>query len=317
MIGIAWLKDKNAITRQRLSIAKRDVVKSIWWINVLLAWLRKKGSVVTATYGDHMLKLGENTGNRFELVLVMQPWSKHTDELSANWDRYSAQTKEFMDTVATIFDDIAEKWVPNYFWEQRFWHLGNNWKIWYDLLAGNIRNIKWDKNTLAEKRFKVQAFSSYVFNEYLKEREKKWLLYTKIVWDILWKDKKTILWPVPWDDLAPAGQDAATLEKDVFARVGLSQQIMNRFKTFGLFWIRRPLLIYPKHIKHTWRGKVLMVSFELPAGAYATVVLDQLEKRLQEHYKGVNIASVWNKKHYTKPQKTSSPKAKKTYKKKK
>lgn len=63
--------------------------------------------------------------------------------------------------------------MPNYFGEQRFGHGGTNRKIGHELLAGTVRNIKGDKNTLAEKRFKVQAYASYVFNTYLEEREKK------------------------------------------------------------------------------------------------------------------------------------------------
>lgn len=273
MVGIAWLKDKNAITRQWLSIAKRDVIKSCGGINNLLAWLRKKWKVINATYGDHMLKLGENVGNHFELVLVPKDATKDRD-------RNAEKTKIFKQKIANIFAEMEQHGVPNYFWEQRFGHAWNNWKIWFDLLTWAIRNIKWDKNTLAEKRFKVQAFSSYVFNEYLKERERRGVLYTKLSWDVLWKDKKTITWPVPWDDLTSATQEAGKLEQDVFAKVWLSQQAINRFKSFWLFWIRRSVVIYPTNIKHTRRGKNLMLSFALPAWAYATVVIDELEKRL-------------------------------------
>lgn len=304
-IGIAGLKDKNAITRQRISISKRDAFKECGGINNLLAWIRKKGKVISATYGDHMLKVGENIGNHFDLVLVPNAdtvdtrWHENTkhwdktkkpnptkkpqtaaEKLFFHWDRNDEDTIQFKEKIAHILDQIEKKGLPNYFGEQRFWRFGSNRKVGFDLLSGAIRNITWDKNTLVEKRFKVQAFSSYVFNEYLKEREKKWLLYTRIPWDILWKDKKTVTGPVPWDDLALAGQDAGTLEKEVFSKVGLSQQIMNRFKTFGLFWIRRPILMYPTNIKHTWRGKLLMLSFDLPAGAYATTLIESLEKEL-------------------------------------
>lgn len=306
-IGIAGLKDKNAITRQRISISKRDVFKNCGGINNLLAWLRKKGKVISATYGDHMLKVGENMGNHFDLVLVPNAdnvdtkWHKNSkrwnkaqksnlvvksetsaEKIFSGWDRNDQTTIQFKEKIANILEQIAIKGLPNYFGEQRFWRFGGNWQVGFDLLSGAIRNITWDKNTLVEKRFKVQAFSSYVFNEYLAEREKKWLLYIRIPWDILWKDKKTPTGPVPWDDLALAVQDAATLEKAVFSKVGLSQQIMNRFKAFGLFWIRRPILIYPTNIKHTWRGKLLLLSFDLPAWAYATTMIQTLEKELKK-----------------------------------
>ena len=42
-----------------------------------------------------------------------------------------------------------------------------------ELLAGTMRTIIGDKNTPQEKRFKVQAYASYVFNKYLEAREKE------------------------------------------------------------------------------------------------------------------------------------------------
>lgn len=266
MIWIAWLKDKHAITRQWLSIAKRDVVKQCGGINNLLEWLRKKWKVVKAVYGKKMLKLWENTWNHFDIKLIPN----------------TPITADITKAITAIFTDIEERGVPNYFGEQRFGHWGTNWKIWYELLAGTIRNIKWDKNTLVEKRFKVQAFASYVFNVYLDERQKKWLLYKKIPGDILWKDTATITWPVPWEDLALAGQDAATLEQDVFKKVGLSQHIMDRFKVFWLFWIRRSLVLHIKCLNYRRQHGNLLIAFDLPSGAYATVIVDEIERRLQK-----------------------------------
>ncbi len=266
MVGIAGLKDKNAVTRQRISISKRDVAKNCGGINTLLAWMRNKGRVVTATYGDHMLKLGENAGNHFTIKLVPDPTFVLPETTRTH--------------VATILTDIATQWVPNYFGEQRFGHGGTNRKIGHELLAGTIRNIKGDKNTLAEKRFKVQAFASYVFNVYLEEREKKWLLYKTIPWDIMSKDGNGVTWPVPGDDLALASQDAGALEKAVFAKAALTQPMIERFKTFWLFGIRRPIMMFPKDIKHNRSRGELTVSFSLPSWAYATVIIDQLEKQL-------------------------------------
>jgi tRNA pseudouridine13 synthase len=72
MIGIAGLKDKNAITRQWISISKRDVAKYVGGVNDLLDWMRQKWKVIKATYGEKMLKLGNNAWNHFDLTLV---WS--------------------------------------------------------------------------------------------------------------------------------------------------------------------------------------------------------------------------------------------------
>ena len=265
MIGIAWLKDKNAITRQWISISKRDVAKYVGWVNDLLDWMRKKGKVVKATYAENMLKLGNNAGNHFDLTLVGT----------------AILAPEKKKEIETFLDSIEKKWIPNFFGDQRFGYWWTNWKIGAELLAWTIRKIVWDKNTLAEKRFKVQAYASYVFNQYVLERDKKGLLYKKIAGDVYGKDKVSVTGPVPGDDLELAKSDAGKLEKEVFEKVWLTKQLFERFKVFWLFWIRRPLLVFPKKIRYTWRGKILFLAFDLPSGAYATVLIDEIEKILR------------------------------------
>jgi tRNA(Glu) U13 pseudouridine synthase TruD len=56
---------------------------------------------------------------------------------------------------------------------------------------------------------------------------------------------------------------------------------MKRFKVYSLFGIRRAILLYPQNVKYSWRKDGLFVSFDLPSGAYATVVIDELEKMLR------------------------------------
>jgi tRNA pseudouridine synthase D (TruD) len=106
-------------------------------------------------------------------------------------------------------------------------------------------------------------------------------LYKKIPWDVLWKDGISVTWPVPWDDLTLATLDAAKLEKALFEKIGLTKQLFDRFKVFGLFGIRRPLLVYPSKIKYTWRWKILFLAFDLSSGSYATVLIDEIEKILR------------------------------------
>ncbi len=264
MIWIAWLKDKHAVTRQWISILKRDVAKYVGGINDLLAWMRKKGKIVKATYGDKMLKLWNNAWNHFAILLVAK----------------KTLTQEQKDKIQNYLVTIDKKWLPNYFGDQRFGHGWNNWKIWYELLAGKIRNIPGDKNTLAEKRFKVQAFASYVFNRYVDERINRGLLYEVLPWDIKSRGDEIVTWPMPGDDLKMATGKAGDLEKEVFKKVWLEESVMKRFASFSLFGIRRPIILYPKNMKFSWRKEGLFLSFDLPSWAYATVVIDEIEKLL-------------------------------------
>lgn len=67
----------------------------------------------------------------------------------------------------------------------------------------------------------------------------------------------------------------------------MTDDVMKRFKTYGLFGIRRPIVLFPHGMQFAWRGKNLFLSFSLPSGAYATVIIDQIEKLLasSEHAK--------------------------------
>jgi tRNA pseudouridine13 synthase len=264
MIGIAWLKDKHAITRQWITISRRDMIKTFGGINTVLGWLRKKWKVIDATYGETMLKLGNNAGNHFDIVL------RGTKSF----------TEDEKKKITVIFMDLGKKGAPNYFGEQRFGFGGTNWKIGFQLLSWQIRKIDGDKNTLAEKRFKIQAFASYVFNVYLEERAKRGQLYTKLEGDIDDKKLQIVSGPVPWDDLTHATWEAGKLEQEIFKRVGLTPELLARFKPYGLYGIRRPLLMFLQNLSVTRRGDNLALSFDLASGNYATIIIDYVETLL-------------------------------------
>ena len=60
---------------------------------------------------------------------------------------------------------------------------------------------------------------------------------------------------------------------------------MGAFAKFGLYGIRRPIRIIPQQMTHVWHGKALHLTFDLPSGAYATVVIEALEKVIAEDEK--------------------------------
>ena len=106
MIGIAGLKDKQGVTSQWLSFPKRDVQKLCGGINNLLMFLRKIGKVLNATYGERLLKLGMNKGNKFTIMLRLN-------------------SKKDYGRIAPVIDGIINEMkegIPNYFGQQRFGH---------------------------------------------------------------------------------------------------------------------------------------------------------------------------------------------------
>ncbi len=96
-------------------------------------------------------------------------------------------------------------------------------------------------------------------------------------------ERITITGPVIGDDLAHAKDTALKLEEEAYKKFELPKNIEKLFQNFGLFGIRRAILIYPENI--SWKrtkDRNLMLSFTLPSGAYASVLIDVLEQRLKE-----------------------------------
>lgn len=126
MIGIAGLKDKQGVTSQWLSFPRRDVQKLCGGANNLLAFLRKNGKVITATYGEKMLKLGINKGNKFTITLRLNN-KKNYGRVAPHIDGILTEMKEG---------------IPNYFGQQRFGHRGRNRETGRMLVQGEIRSLK-------------------------------------------------------------------------------------------------------------------------------------------------------------------------------
>lgn len=83
--------------------------------------------MVTATYGDKMLKLGVNKGNTFTMIL-RQGNSKKQEQLESKVD--------------AILKNMQQYGLPNYFGTQRFGNMGRNWQTGEKLVKGEIRSLK-------------------------------------------------------------------------------------------------------------------------------------------------------------------------------
>jgi|GEM_PF-6188467 len=150
---------------------------------------------------------------------------------------------------------------------------------------------------MAEKRFKVQAFSSYIFNMYLHARIAAGKLYKILPGDVVVPadgrskhrtgpeqdntERLIVTGPVLGDDLTEAKDDALKLELDTYKKLSLPKDIQHGFKKFNIYGIRRPILLYPTNFTWLWsKDKNLILRFELSSGAYASVLVDFLEQKL-------------------------------------
>jgi len=263
-VGYAGLKDRHAVTRQTFSVQLAGKPDPDW-----SAFPHAEVTVLSAARHKRKLKRGALRGNRFVLVLRQ-----------VQGDRARAEE---------VLAQIAARGVPNYFGEQRFGRGGGNVEQARAMFAG--RRVDRDK-----RQFLLSAARSHLFNEVLAARVERGAWDTPLDGE-LWSLAGSRSWfgPEPFDAVlaerlaradihpsgslwgqgeSPAGAEVAQLENQIAAAhadlvAGLVSARMDQE--------RRPLRLIPDQLRWQWLGEdALELSFGLPAGAYATVVVREL-----------------------------------------
>lgn len=150
--GIAGLKDKNAVTRQRLSIHRNDIIDQ----QKLLDILNTKVKILETHRHDQPLTVGKNSGNHFTITL------------RANKKVDGKIKKHIKENLATI----KQTGFPNCFGIQRF---GKGMRNFYR--AKEIFQREDDTTNEFELKFRLQAYGSARFNTYVLDRLNKGLYY--------------------------------------------------------------------------------------------------------------------------------------------
>ncbi|MGH8158682.1 MAG: tRNA pseudouridine(13) synthase TruD [Rhodanobacter sp.] len=263
-VGYAGLKDRHAVTRQTFSVQLAGKSDPDW-----STFPHAEVKVLAATRHSRKLKRGALRGNRFVLVLR-----------EVQGDR---------DAAEQVLGQIATRGVPNYYGEQRFGREGGNVAQARAMFAG--RRVERDKRS-----FLLSAARSQIFNSVLAARVEG------DAWDQpldgeIWSLAGSRSWfgPEPFTevlaerlaraDIHPSGPlwgqgepptqgEAGVLEREVGAASG---DLAEGLAAARMDQERRPLRLMPKDLKWRWlEGDTLELTFELPAGAYATVVVREL-----------------------------------------
>ena len=301
-IGIAGLKDKAWITRQRLSISQK-ALNACGGSSTFFDSLKQKVGIL-ATWRHHVpLAIGKNDGNHFTIRLrgreVLPP------EAREQLEQHLQKSKKI--------------WFPNAFWIQRFGKGNKNFKK-----AKKIFSEGYLQDQGYQVKFMLQAFGSMWFNELVMKRRKEWAFI--LDWDIMVNGRNAfwtavasysagILQHFDYWVLKRVNQGAAILEPGVSTQssdfdqdsrfptgavVGAEQLTCSQgsparcyderqrkvsgFDTFGnaisqtyhLYGFRRPLRAYPRSLSRKREAKDLLLDFSLPTGSYASVFLATL-----------------------------------------
>ncbi|RDS85980.1 tRNA pseudouridine(13) synthase TruD [Dyella psychrodurans] len=263
-VGYAGLKDRHAVTRQAFTVQLAGKPDPDW-----ATFPHSEVKVLASTRHKRKLKRGALRGNRFVLVLR-----------DVRGDRAHAEQ---------VLQSIVTRGVPNYFGEQRFGREGGNVAQARAMFAG--RRVDRDKRSIL-----LSAARSHIFNSVLAARVER------DVWDKpldgeIWSLAGSRSWfgPEPFDDVlaarlaqgdihpsgplwgqgeSPAAGAVGELEREVSAAFS---DLADGLVAARMDQERRPLRLLPKELRWRWLDdETLELGFELPAGAYATVVAREL-----------------------------------------
>ncbi len=254
------MKDKYATTTQYISIPIR--------YSKQIQYIENKNIKILNTYKhSHKISIGELQGNRFQITL------KEVDEKNLN-------------QIYSILSKIQKHGIPNYFGYQRF---GNetNFKQVKDIVYGE-EFVK-DKQT---DKMMTSIYQSYFFNAWLAKRielafkdksNKLTLLDGDIFYDLSTHKTfspnklQSILEQYDQKKIVPSGLLPG---RKVYRCTKKSREIEELFDDEFIHdkGFRRPAWIYPKNITNQYNEKNqhLVLSFELPKGSYATILIENL-----------------------------------------
>ncbi|MEO6798934.1 MAG: tRNA pseudouridine(13) synthase TruD [Rhodanobacter sp.] len=268
-VGFAGMKDRQAVTRQTFSVQLAGKPDPDW-----STFPHPEVNVLAATRHSRKLKRGALRGNRFVLVLR-----------EVEGDRAQAER---------VLQQIVERGVPNYFGEQRFGREGGNVAQARAMFGG--RGLDGRRLDRSKRSLLLSAARSQIFNDVLAVRVERSCWDTPLdgeVWCLA--GSRSWFGPEPFSDVLaerlargdihpsgplwgqgepPTRAEAAAIEREVAAThndltAGLLAARMDQE--------RRPLRLLPADLRWRWvDDAALELSFELPAGAYATVVVREV-----------------------------------------
>jgi len=274
-ISYAGRKDRKAITRQWFSIydpKKKIVVNKIEITGA---------TILESNRHNQKLRKGQLLGNYFNIKLC---------GINANFYDIDNRLKK-----------IQSLGFPNYFGQQRFGH--DNENLQRAILWSESKPKKISRN---KQSIYFSSLRSYLFNQYLKKRvelnnwnqliENDTAMFNDsnavfMVEDIHSENERCKNF-----EIGPTGpllgkqnkfvteskSDTSNLANELEESLISDNQSIAEFLRKNTKQSRRRLRCLPKKFQWSWDGQILHLQFELPAGSYATVLLEQVFELIQK-----------------------------------
>jgi tRNA pseudouridine13 synthase len=274
-VGTAGLKDRRAVTRQMVSVPASAEAR--------LPQLEGDGiKVLRVSRHTNKLRAGHLHGNRFRILI--------RDSSGPNPVPHATQLAD------PICDRLRQHGLPNYYGPQRFGHDGETLQMGLALLHGE-KTAKPIRNPFL-KKLALSAAQSALFNQSLAQRFQDGFLRRVLAGDVMCKipfggmfvaaDLEAEQKRFDAREIVPAGpifgrktfaatDEAARREEATLRAFELTQSSFNGFGKL-LQGTRRHNLAYIDDLAADGEADGLRLTFTLPAGSYATVLLREFVK---------------------------------------
>jgi tRNA pseudouridine13 synthase len=275
-VGTAGLKDRRAVTRQMVSVPAgcADRVEALNGDGL---------RVLSASRHGNKLKPGHLHGNRFRILI-------------RDADPAAVQRLE------PILRRLADEGLPNFYGPQRFGHDGETVRLGLALLRDEpppvVGGRKPNLRSPFLRKLALSAAQSALFNHYLGRRLADGLMRRVLTGDVMAKwpfgglfvaedlsreqarfdQRETVhAGPMFGRKTFAAAADAAAREEATLADAGLTRAAFHGFGKL-MQGTRRHNLVYLDGLGATVEPEGVRLTFTLPAGSYATVLLREVMK---------------------------------------
>jgi tRNA pseudouridine13 synthase len=276
-VGTAGLKDRQAVTRQMVSVPARAADR--------LPDLDGEGiQVLRVSRHGNKLRPGHLHGNRFRVLI-------------------RAADAAARDRLDPILDRLRNEGLANFYGAQRFGRQGETVQLGLALLRGeqpppNPEGRRPNLRNPFLRKLALSAVQSALFNQYLTRRLSDGLLRRVLAGDVMGKwpagglfvaedldreqarfDRRETVHagPIFGRKTFAAAGEAADREAAVLSDAGLAASAFGKFGKL-LSGTRRYNVVYVDDLSASWEAEGVCLTFTLPAGSYATVLLREVMK---------------------------------------
>ena len=279
-IGIAWLKDKHALARQRFCFHTGDIAK-IGDVQFIKS-LQEITKVIDFGFSKVSLNLSSPITNSFWIRLRKDPKNREKKAVEKSMadprNKHKGDINITAIKGANIKNEVLEEKLKklytqgflNLYGEQRFGFTHANHRIAQEIIEGRKKTL--DKS---EVIFKLQSLSSWLFNNYCTYREQQYGI-EQIQGDVIIDGQVT--GPIFWEDMtwADPKTQAGKLEKEWKEHFEIDKKMLDAYEKYKIFWLRRPIRVKPTKASHSRQGDDLLLQFTLWKGSYASVLIEEL-----------------------------------------